>query len=47
MLKKNQMSLVLFFLSFLSMLSLSNNSIDVEVLSYNIRYDNSKDGKNQ
>lgn len=41
------MSLVLFFLSFLSMLSLSNNSIDVEVLSYNIRYDNSEDGKNQ
>ena len=29
------------------MISFSNNKIDLEVLSYNIRYDNSQDGKNQ
>ena len=41
------MSLALFFLSFISMISFSNNKINLEVLSYNIRYDNSQDGKNQ
>ena len=41
------MSLTLFFLSFFSIISFSNNKINLEVLSYNIRYDNSQDGKNQ
>ncbi len=41
------MQLILFVLSYFSFIYFSSNTIDIEVMSYNIRYDNSKDGKNQ
>ncbi len=41
------MQLIFFVLSYFSFIYFSSNTIDLEVMSYNIRYDNSKDGKNQ
>ena len=41
------MQLILFVLSSFSFIYFSSNTVNLEVMSYNIRYDNSKDGKNQ
>ena len=41
------MQLIFFVLSYFSFIYFSSNTIDLDVMSYNIRYDNSKDGKNQ